>query len=490
MLERTLLSGVVLAALAGCAVGPAYQQPAVDLPASWAAPGGQSVSSAGAEWWKLYGDVRLDQLVAEALEHNADLALAVARVDEARARLGIARADQWPGVDASFNRSRQQSSERGSQPLPASAPRETNSYRAQLNVAYEVDLWGRLRSATDAARAELLATEAARETVRITLAAQVVQGYFALRALDEQIDATRRSLSTRSEWLGLQQKRLDEGVISEFDYRQLEADVAAARAQLPALEHERARQENALAVLLGRSPKSIYEGNIARAAEENASATPPLVPAGLPSELLLRRPDLIEAEQRLIAANARIGEARAALFPSLTLTGMLGSESTLLRDLFSGPAGIWSLAAAVTQPIFAGGRLRAGIEAVEARERQALAQYQQAIRNAFREVRDAIHAQEKMRERFLAEDQRVAALRQSLRLAKLRYENGVASQLDVLDAERNLLNAEQSRADALRAQRAAVADLFRALGGGWEDGRSEGRSAKARHSGESRNPGF
>lgn len=474
MFERTILGAMalVLTAATGCATGPAYRQPSVELPASWSAPGGQMSSSAGTQWWKLYGDAQLDQLVAEALEHNADLALAVARVDEARAQLGIVRAGQFPSADAAFDRSRQQSSERGSMPLPASVPRERNDYHAQLNVAYELDLWGKLRSGTDAARADLLATEAARETVRITLAAQVVQGYFALRAFDQQIDATRRSLTTRSEWLGLQKRRLDEGVISEFDYRQLEADVAAACAQLPALEHERARQENALAVLLGRSPKLIYEGNIERAAEANGEfkgePAPLLVPAGLPSELLLRRPDLVAAEQRLIAANARIGEARAALFPSLTLTGMLGSESTVLRDLFSGPAGIWSLAAAVTQPIFAGGRLQAGIEAVEARERQALVQYQQAIQNAFREVRDAIHAQEKMRERFVAEDQRVAALRQSLHLAKLRYENGVASQLDVLDAERNLLDAEQSRADALRAQRAAVADLFRALGGGWD----------------------
>ena len=467
MFKRFTLTVAVLL-LAGCANNPAYQPPAVALPTSWSVQNAQLAGSAGDAWWKLYGDAQLDQLVEEALLYNSNLALAVARVDEARAQLGFTRADQAPSVDATFERGRRQSSDIGSIPLPPGAPRKRNDYRAQLNVAYELDLWGRLRQATAAASADLLASEAARDTVRITLAAEVVQGYFALRAFDAQIVATQRSVDTRSEWLVLQQKRLDEGVISEFDYRQLEADAAAARAQLPSLENERGRQENALAVLLGRSPKLIYEGQIARAAEPNDAPSPLLVPGGLPSELLLRRPDLIEAEQRLIAANARIGAARAALFPAVSLTGFLGSESTVLRDLFSGPAGIWSLAASIAQPIFAGGRLKAGIAVTEAREQQALAQYQQAIQNAFREVRDAIYAQQKMRERFTAEDQRATALRQSLHLSRLRYENGVASQLDVLDAERNLLNAEQSRADALRAQRAAVADLFKALGGGWD----------------------
>ena len=467
MFKRIVLTGVALT-LAGCVSGPAYQQPTLELPASWSTADGQPASSAGAQWWKLYGDASLDRLVSEALLHNANLALAVARVDEARAQLGFAQADQAPSVDATFERGRRQSSDIGSIPLPPGAPRKRNDYRAQLNVAYELDLWGRLRQATAAASADLLASEAARDTVHITLAAEVVQGYFALRAFDAQIVATQRSVATRSEWLVLQQQRLDEGVISEFDFRQLEADAAAARAQLPTLEHERARQENALAVLLGRSPKLIYEGQVERATAGDDRPSPLLVPAGLPSELLLRRPDLIEAEQRLIAANARIGVARAALFPALTLTGFLGSESRVLRDLFSGPAGIWSLAATVAQPIFAGGRLDAGIGAAQAREQQALVQYQSAIQNAFREVRNALHAQQKMQQRFVAEDQRATALRQSLRLAQLRYENGVASQLDVLDAERNLLTAEQSRADALRAQRAAVADLFKALGGGWD----------------------
>jgi len=464
MLKRTHAVLALAAALAGCAgLSADYQRPAVDLPVAWtAAPGG----AAGAQWWKLYGDARLDRLVDEALEHNANLAQAVARVDEARAQAGIARAGQLPVVGVEFERSRTQSSRQVATPLPAGFPRESNDYRAALNVSYELDLWGRLRNTTAAARAELLASVAARETVRIALAADVAQGHFALRAFDQQITAMQRSLAARARTLGLHKARLQHGDLSELDYRQLEAEAAAARAQLPALERARAQQENALAVLLGRSPRAIYEGAVERS--DIADAPPALVvPSGLPSELLLRRPDLVEAEQKLIAGNARIAAARAALFPSITLTGTLGSESAALNNLFTGASGIWGLAAAVAQPIFSGGRLQAQVDAAEARERLATAQYQQAIQNAFKDVRNALVAQTKSREQLEAESQRGAALTQALRLARLRYDNGMVSQLEVLDAERNLLAAEQNRIEALRAQRAAIADLFKALGGGW-----------------------
>ena len=437
------------------------------MPAGWATFEGQASATAGAEWWRIFGDAMLDRLVEEALAHNANLALAVARVDESRAQLGLARADQLPLVGAQINRSRTETSSVAALPFPPGFPRDTNDYRAVLNASYEIDLWGRLRNLTAAARAELLASEAARETVRITLVADVAQGYFALRAFDEQIATVRRSLAARGETLGLQKKKLEYGDISELDYRQLEAEAAAARAQLPSLERQRSAQENALAVLLGRSPRAIYESAVERAADAGAEPPPLVVPSGMPSELLLRRPDIVEAEHRLIANNARIAAARAAVFPSITLTGYLGSESATLANLFTGPAGIWQLAAGLAQPIFSGGRQKAGIAAAEAREREALAQYQQAVQNAFKDVRNALAAQAKLREQFDAESQRVAALGQALRLARLRYDNGMTSQLEVLDAERNLLAAEQNRIDALRAQRAAIADLFKALGGGW-----------------------
>lgn len=464
---------VMALTLGGCInLAPDYQRPATELPADWKSPEGRSAATLGAQWWKIFGDTQLDRMVDEALTHNANLAVAIARVDEARALLGETRSDQFPAVDAVYGRQRTRSSLRSGTPLPAGAERITDSYRGTLDVSYELDLWGRLRNATRAARAELLATEAAQETVRIALVADVVQAYYSLRSLDEQVAATQRSVTSRAESLALQKKRFDAGVISEFEYRQLEAEELAARAQLPVLEQRRTQQENALAVLLGRSPRAIYTDTVVEkaATDEPAQQQALVVPAGLPSELLLRRPDLAEAEQRLIAANARIGAARAAYFPSVSITGFFGGESVAMSELFTGPAGTWQAAASLTQPIWNYKRVGSQVDAANARQRQALAQYQLAIQNAFRDVRDAIVAQSKTREQFDAENRRAATLREALRLAKLRYASGVASLLDVLDAERNLLAAELNRSDALRAQRAAVADLFKALGGGWNPG--------------------
>ncbi len=445
---------------------PDYKRPAVELPAAWKESSQDTVKDGN--WWRVYADPVLEKLVEEALARNADLARAAARVDEARALVRQSESYYYPTVDATFGHSRTLSSAATGM-LPPGVERERNNSRAALNVSYEVDLWGRLRATTRAASAELLGSEAARETVRITLAADVAKTYFALRALDAEVAATRRTLGLREGGLGLQRKRFDGGVISEYDYRQLEAEVAAARAQLPPLERDREIQEAALSVLLGRSPKEILENSVPREmgdkSGDESRLLPAVVPAGLPSELLLRRPDLVEAEQRLIAANARVAVARSQMFPSIQLTGFLGSEAQALSALFSGPAGIWQLAALVAQPIFAAGRLESQIDTAKAREVQALAGYQGAIQNAFREVRAALAAQTRSRESFEAESTRFAALTSTLRLAKLRYDNGLASQLEIIDAERNLLAAEIARHEALRAQRAAVADLFKALGG-------------------------
>lgn len=463
MPERRRHSLIALAILAGCTtMQPNYERPASELPAAWPA-GALNAASQGA-WWRIFSDPALERLIAEALARNSNLVLASARVDEARALLAQADAAFYPSADASFGRNRSLSSS-ATGLLPPGAVRERNDYRGAINISYEADLWGRLRATTQAAKAELLANEAARATVRITLAADVAKAYFALRALDAQVEATRRALALREDGLKLQKKRFDGGVISEYEYRQLEAEAAAARAQLPPLERDREIQGAALGVLLGRSPKDIMEGDVVRTADAEARRQPAVVPSGLPSELLLRRPDLVEAEQRLIAANARVAVARSAMFPSIQLTGFLGSEAQALRSLFTGPAGIWQFAAGAAVPIFSGGRLEAQIGAAEAREKQALAGYQGAIQNAFREVRAALAAQSRARESAEAEGARSAALVSTLRLARLRYENGLANQLDVIDAERNLLAAEIARYEALRAQRAAVADLYKALGG-------------------------
>ena len=450
--------------LGGCTLGQPYEQPASELPDTWRAAPAQGQTIAAERWWMLYNDATLDRLIAEALEHNQDLALATARLDEARALARVADAELTPSVDAAFQRDRSRRSDSTATRFPGSL--ENNNYRAQLNVAYELDLWGRLRGSAKAAQAELLATTAARETVRIALTSEVVQSYYALVGFDAQIAATHKSLALRQDNLRLQRIRADAGLINDFALRQLEAEVAAAQAQLPALERRRTGEELALGVLLGRSPRALINESVARDTERGTLATP-VIPADLPSALLLRRPDVAAAEQRLIAANARIGVARASLFPRIGLSGFLGSESAALTDLFTAPARIWSLGFALAQPIFQGGRLFGEIEAVQARERQALAQYQKTLQTAFRETHEALVAQTKAREVFDAENARATVLVDSLRLARIRYDNGLTSQLEVLDAERSLLSAELNRADALRAQRAAIADVVKALGGGW-----------------------
>ena len=459
---RRLLLPLVLG-VAGCVNQPKYDRPPVELPTEWKQTAPRFAEDG--RWWRIYQDAELEKVVDEALKGNADLLIAAARVDEARALLGESNSLFWPSIDAQAGVSRQQVSTRTATSFPG-VPREYSNHRAVLSVSYELDLFGRLRANAAAARHELEASEASREAVRLALAAQATRSYFALRALDEQVALTRKTVSLREEALDLQRKRLRGGVISEFELRQLEAETAVVRAQLPPLEREREREEVALAVLLGRSPRSVFQDGVAIKAVFDETPGAPVLPAGMPSELLLRRPDLVEAERALASANARVAQARAEMFPSISLTAFLGSESAALANLFSGgQAATWQIAAGLTQPIFQGGRLQARREAATARERAALVQYEQAIRSAFGEVRTALIAQARARESYDAESARAAALTETLRLARLRYQNGVASQLDVIDAERGLLQAQIARIDALRLYRLSVADLFRALGG-------------------------
>ena len=460
--------------LSGCAVGPDYLRPSFLLPSAWskadaAAPeAAQPAAKAGERWWSLYGDPVLDKLVEEALANNADAQVAAARVLEARAIAGTVDADRYPTLSAGFSGSRTKSTLLGSFPRPNSLPRTQNDYRATLDASYEIDLWGKFRRASEAARADLFAAQSSRDAVQLSLTAGVAQQYFALLAADAQVKVAQRTAATRGETLTLFKQRLEVGALSEYDLRQAEAQEAAARSQLAALLRDRERAETALAVLLGRSPREVLEGTVTRG---TPGALPPLtVPAGLPSDLLLRRPDLQAAEQQLIAANARIGVARAQYFPSIGLTASAGSESVVFSKLFTGPAGIFSFAASVTQPIWNGGRIGFGVDAAEARRDAALAQYKQAVANAFKDVRDALAAQTAARDALAAETTRATALEKALQAANQRFDAGIASRLDVLDVERNLLAAELARVDAERAQRAALADLFKALGGGWPEG--------------------
>jgi multidrug efflux system outer membrane protein len=313
----------------------------------------------------------------------------------------------------------------------------------------------------------LLGSQFNREAVRLALVADVAKGYFALRALDAQVAITRRTLSTRQASTALQRMRFEAGVASEFDLRQVEAESAQAQALLPNIEQRLAAQETALAVLIGRSPRAVVTQPVDRGTAIDKMTPPPSVPAGLPSEILERRPDLRQAEQNLIAANARIGVARAAYYPSISLTGFLGAESTTLAGLFDAQARAWQFAGSVAQTVFDAGRTRSQVGVAQARQQQALAQYQSAIQNAFKDALDALVTQRKAREAMEAEQIRIEALQASLRLAQMRYDNGVSSLLEVLIAERSLLEAQLNRVEAQRAQLSASADLFKAMGGGW-----------------------
>ena len=461
MRSRALLA-VALALAAGCAVRPDYQRPESELPRAWKESAPRH--PAQAPWWRVYRDPQLDRLVEEALKDNTDILVAAARVDEARALLGETRSAQLPQVGAAAGVGRSLSSS-ATGLIPPGVDRERSDYLVGLSVSYEVDLFGRLNAATDAARADLAATEAVRDTVRLSLTARVAASYYTLGALDARIDLTRRAVALRDDALALQRRRREAGLISDFDLRQLEADTAAFRADLPPLERDRDLEEAALAALLGRSPRAVFEDPVVRASFVADAPDAVVLPEGMPSELLLRRPDIVQAEQQLVAANARVAEARAAYFPSIKLTGFLGSESAALGDLFTGSAGMWSALASIAQPIYQGGRLDAQRDAALARERAALAGYRGAVREAFREVRQALASQVRARESFEAQTARVEALRETVRLARLRYASGIASQLDVLDAERNLVAALSAQIESLRVQRAAVADLYRALGG-------------------------
>jgi multidrug efflux system outer membrane protein len=466
-LVRTAALGAGALLVAGCMPQTsAPVRPAQELPMQWSGLPGEGRPIEVTNWWTAFEDEALDRLVEEAVVHNTDIASAVARIEEARALLVQADAARKPVIDGNFQADRSQGSLRTATSMPG-IPRERNSYRLTLNASYEIDLWDRLANASAAARAELLAAQAARDTVRIAVAAQVARSYFTLRALDAELEVTRRTLETREQTIGLQRKRVEAGVLAGLDLRQIESELAAVRSQLAPLEGARAREEAAMALLLGRSPRAIMDGAIQTAGNLPLAQPAPVVPAGLPSDLLLRRPDIIEAERRLEAANARVAIARVVHFPSIALTGYLGLESAALSSLFGGPAGIWQAAAALAQPIYAGGRMQGQIDAAMARERQAILQYQAVIQAAFRDVRSALATQAQARATYEAEHARVIALEDTVRLARLRYEGGLSSQLELLDAQRGLLAAQLNRHEALRAQYVAIADLMQALGGGW-----------------------
>jgi len=445
--------------LAGCAIGPDYKRPDLELPRDYGVA--QSPVPMPEKWWTLFGDPVLDRFVEEALAANYDLKAAAARIEQARGRFVIERAALSPdaGIDARVSRDR--ASALGAAPIPPEFL-ETSTHRLVLRASWEIDFWGKYRRATEAARAELVATEAGREAIRASLVGDVVRGYFALHALDRRLDVVERTLAGREKALELQQVRFDGGMVSELEFRQVEADLRQVQALVPTIRQLRLRQEGALALLLGRTPREVYDARLDR-----GTPTTPVVevPAGMPSELLLRRPDVRQAEELLHAANARIGVARAAYLPSIKLTGEFGGESQALGDLFTASARTWSIAGGLLQPLFAGGQIRGGVQVAEARQRELEEVYRKTVANAFREVRDAIAAQTNLREASSAQARRVGALDRTFELSRLRYDNGTTSLFETLETERQLLLARLEAIDAERDRRDAIVDLYLALGG-------------------------
>jgi outer membrane protein, multidrug efflux system len=462
--SRYLATLLVIAGwLAGCAVGPDYKRPEVLTPTDWR-NGPEARDSLGdLGWWQLFKDPALHELITTAVVANRDLQVAVARVLDSRAQLGVARAAQFPQVNASGSYQYTRPFSKNS-PMAQGAEIFTgDDWQAGMDLTFELDLWGRLRRGTEAARAELLASEETRRVVLMTLVADVARTHFDLLELDDELEIARRTLQTRQASLELQRRRFGQGLSTQLDVERAEAEVAVAAGTVPDLERRIVQTENGLNVLLGRNP-----GPIARGTPLDGQRLPPEVPAGLPSALLERRPDIRQAEQTLVAANARIGKAKAEYFPKISLTGMLGVESVSLSDLFTGGSRFWSIGPTMTVPLFTAGRTSNTVKGFEARQQQAATQYLQTIQQAFREVEDALVFHRKVREIRTERERRVAATRRALSLATLRYERGLATQLDVLDAQRQLFSAELDVASITRDQLTAVVQLYKALGGGWQ----------------------
>ncbi len=449
-----------LGLLSGCVQGADYVKPTVEVPANYRFASTLEPSLEHERWWAGYGDRHLDALVDEALTNNRDLQIATARVDEFAAILAGTRSQGLPQVGYGLSGNRARASEGK---IPSIVDPLSTTWSSLLSASWEIDLWGRIRRETEAARANLLATEEARRGVTLTIISSVIIGYITLLDLDEQLRVSQETVAGRAKSVDVFEKRLAAGWISEFEMAQVRGEYEAAVASLSPIRQAIGVQENALSVLVGRNP-----GPIDRATPQELATFHQLaVPAGLPSELLTRRPDILQAEQQLIASNALIGAARALFFPRISLTGLLGFASPSLGNLFSGPSRTWSFTGDVAGPIYTGGGLTAAVDQAEARRDQSFANYELVVQNAFRDVDDSLVAVRQTAEFRDALGRRVATLRRGVELANERYENGYSDYLEVLDTERSLFSAELQYASARGDYQRALVNLYRALGGDW-----------------------
>ena len=464
MIVKRWFVALVLMLLPGCAVGPNYKRPAVTVPDAYRgmAPDAaqQAAASIGNEkWWVVFQDEQLQKLIRQALAENYDVRIAASRVLQAQAVLGITRADQFPTITGGASTSNQR--------FPKSTltpPFENSPSQVNLSLFWELDFWGKFRRATEAARANLLATEWGQKAVISSLVSNVASAYFQLLELDMELEISTRTLDSRKDSLHLVEIREKGGTTSLLDVRQSEQLVYTAAAAIPDLERRIEQQENLISILLGQNPAPVGRG---RPLVETAIL--PTVPSGLPSSLLERRPDILAAEQQLVAANARIGLAKSAYFPQITLTATAGYQSSAVTDLFTGPAGLWSFGGQLAQPIFTAGKIRSNVRLTEAQKQELVLTYQQSIQQAFREVSDSLIAYRKNQESRAQQALLTAAAQDATRLSDVRYRGGVTSYLEVLDSDTRYFDAQLNLAQADLNERLALVQLYNALGGGWQE---------------------
>jgi multidrug efflux system outer membrane protein len=448
-------------ALVACAVGPDYQRPAVETPSVFAGLPTNAAQTADTAWWRQFGDPVFDRLIAEALAGNKDLRIAAARVEQAAGVLVQTRSPLFPQINYQANTGRYRFSEESTTATPIGLSNPTGYTSVLAGASWELDLWGRIRRQSEAAQANLLATEAARRGIVMTLVAQVATSYVQLRSLDAQLEIALRTRATYADSLKLTLDKFEFGQVSQLQVAQVQSQLESAAARIPQIRTQIKQTENALAILLGRNPGAIPRG------QPIDQLQAPAVPAGVPSGLLERRPDLVQAEQQLVAANAQIGAAKALYFPAISLTGALGSASTDLSSLFSGPTRVWNYAGGLAGPIFQGGAIAGQVASAEAGQRAALANYERAIQHAFADVDQALAARTDIDEQVAAQERLVKALAEYAELSRLLFDGGYMPYSTVLQAEQQLfpeaLNLAAARGQAL----ASVIAIYRSMGGGW-----------------------
>jgi multidrug efflux system outer membrane protein len=458
---RRLVIPVLFISLAGCMMGPDYRRPAVDVPHTFRYEAKDAQETANTTWWKQFNDPVLDDLIAEALANNKNVKIAAANIEQAAGVLTQVRAPLFPQISYNATAARQRFSEKNAVPIPSGVSNPNNVFQLFAGASWEIDLWGRIRRLSESARANLFASVEARRGVILTLVASVANSYLQLRGLDEQLAISKRNLAAYEESVKLFELQFKYGQVSQMNVEQARTQYETAAATIPQIENQIVQTENAISILLGQNPRPIPRG------KSIYELAVPEMPAGIPSQELERRPDILQAEQNLISANALIGAAKALYFPTIALTGDYGRESSKLSDLFRGPARTWSYAGSIIGPIFTGGAIYGQVKQAEAGQQAALESYKASIQNAFADVENTLVAREKLIKQLDAQARLVEASRKYEHLARLQYDGGYAPYMTVLQAQQQLFPAELNLAQIRAALFASLADIYRAMGGGW-----------------------